>query len=46
MTKLAVELRDRNVRAEDAISEFKDELKHVLYHVRDSGIFAELLDFD
>lgn len=41
---LAEKLRQSSVTAEDDLAEFKDEIEHVLYHVRDSGAFTDLLE--
>ena len=45
LTKIAMKLREQEHRgdAEELLSDFKDELDHVLYHVKDSGLFSSLL---
>lgn len=30
----------------EIIQDFRDEIEHMLYHVRDSGIFSDLLEMD
>jgi len=30
----------------EIISDFRDEIEHMLYHVKDSGVFSDLLDMD
>lgn len=46
LVRLAAELRSKDVEAEETLSKFRDELSHILYHVRDSGFFADVLDFE
>lgn len=43
LVALAGKLRRPGESAEEALSEFRDEIEHLLYHVRDSGAFADLM---
>lgn len=40
---LATKLRRSDEMTEEVLSDFRDEIEHLLYHIRDSGEFADLL---
>jgi hypothetical protein len=40
---LATKLRRPDEMSEELLSDFRDEIEHLLYHVRDSGEFSDLL---
>jgi len=46
LLELAAKLRQSGEVAEEALSRFRDEIEHLLYHVRDSGAFSDLLEHE
>ncbi len=40
-------MRDESTNlSSEIIQDFRDEIQHMLYHIRDSGVFSDLLDMN